>query len=118
MLPESSRMSAVAQHRTPGTAPSGHPAFPLDSTAPHLAAPSLRQAIFRTQQWLINRQHADGYWVAELEGDTILESEFLLLLAYLGEERSPLALKVRRISAGKTNARRILDAVSRRRIGS
>jgi squalene-hopene/tetraprenyl-beta-curcumene cyclase len=54
---------------------------------------SLRQAIFRTQQWLISQQHPEGYWVAELEGDTILESEFLLLLAYLGEEHTPLAKK-------------------------
>jgi squalene-hopene/tetraprenyl-beta-curcumene cyclase len=54
---------------------------------------SLRQAIFRTQQWLIAQQHSEGYWVAELEGDTILESEFLLLLAYLGDERTPLAMK-------------------------
>ena len=34
---------------------------------------------------------ADGAWCAELEGDTILESETILLLAYLGREGSPLA---------------------------
>jgi len=56
----------------------------------------LRQAIFRTQHWLLSQQNADGYWVAELEGDTILESEFMLLLAYLGEENSPLAHKCAR----------------------
>src|SRR5262249_31952445 len=61
-------------------------------SAPTISTP-LRQAIFRTQQWLLSQQSADGYWVAELEGDTILESEFILLLAYLGEENSPLAHK-------------------------
>ncbi|HTQ37870.1 MAG TPA: prenyltransferase/squalene oxidase repeat-containing protein [Pirellulales bacterium] len=59
-------------------------------------ATALRQAIFRTQQWLLAQQQPDGFWVAELEGDTILESEFLLLLAFLGEEQSPLARKCAR----------------------
>lgn len=36
----------------------------------------------------MEQQHADGYWVGELEGDTILESEYILLQAYLGRERS------------------------------
>ncbi|HZZ30054.1 MAG TPA: squalene--hopene cyclase [Pirellulales bacterium] len=57
------------------------------------SATNLRQAIFRTQQWLLTQQHPDGFWVGELEGDSILESEFLLLLAFLGEEYSPLAKK-------------------------
>ena len=48
-----------------------------------LAAP-LRNAILRTRQWLLSEQHEPGYWVGELEGDTILESEYILLLAYLG----------------------------------
>ena len=38
----------------------------------------------RTRTWLLSRQNADGHWVGELEGDTILESEYLLLLAFLG----------------------------------
>ena len=31
----------------------------------------------------------DGHWVGELEGDTILESEFILLLAFLGKHDDP-----------------------------
>jgi squalene-hopene/tetraprenyl-beta-curcumene cyclase len=73
-----------------------HP--PLDTTS------ALRQAIFRTQQWLIGQQHTDGFWVAELEGDTILESEFLLLLAFLGEEHTPLAKKCGRYLLEKQTA--------------
>jgi squalene-hopene/tetraprenyl-beta-curcumene cyclase len=60
-----------------------------------LAAP-LRSAILRTRQWLLSAQHADGHWEAELEGDTVLESEYLLLLAWLGREHEPLAQKAAR----------------------
>jgi squalene-hopene/tetraprenyl-beta-curcumene cyclase len=35
---------------------------------------------------LIARQLADGHWVGELQGDTILESEYILLMAILGRE--------------------------------
>jgi squalene-hopene/tetraprenyl-beta-curcumene cyclase len=31
-------------------------------------------------------QKGDGHWVGELQGDTILESEYVLLLAFLGRE--------------------------------
>lgn len=93
MLPEhrptsvaASESSARSLQFAPATTPAEHSVIDIDS------AP-LRQAIFRTQQWLLGQQQSDGYWVAELEGDTILESEFILLLAYLGEENSPLAHK-------------------------
>jgi hypothetical protein len=56
-----------------------------------ISAAPVRKAIRRTRQWLLGQQHADGHWCAELEGDTILESEIILLLAYLGEEESRLA---------------------------
>lgn len=46
-----------------------------------------------TREWLLARQHADGHWCAELEGDTILESEYILLLAWLGQEQTPIARK-------------------------
>jgi len=52
-----------------------------------LGAPA-RRAIHRTRQWLLSRQDADGSWCAELEGDTILESETILLWAFLGREDS------------------------------
>jgi len=38
----------------------------------------------RTVAWLLDRQAADGHWRGPLEGDTILESEYLLLLAWAG----------------------------------
>ncbi|MFM7206559.1 MAG: squalene--hopene cyclase [Planctomycetaceae bacterium] len=42
------------------------------------------EAIAATSSWLLARQAADGHWRAPLEGDTILESEYLLLLAWAG----------------------------------
>jgi len=38
----------------------------------------------RTATWLFDRQAIDGHWRAPLEGDTILESEYLLILAWAG----------------------------------
>ncbi len=57
-----------------------------------LLAP-LDRAVRRTRHWLIHRQHADGHWCGELEGDTILESEYILLLAFLGRHDTPVARK-------------------------
>ncbi len=51
----------------------------------------VRRAITRTRQWLLTEQHLDGSWCAELEGDTLTETETILLLAYLGRENSDLA---------------------------
>jgi squalene-hopene/tetraprenyl-beta-curcumene cyclase len=58
-----------------------------------LAMP-VRRAIARTRKWLLDRQFSDGSWCAELEGDTILESETILLFAYLGREDSEAAQKM------------------------
>ena len=43
------------------------------------------EAAERGRLGLLARQQPDGHWVGELEGDTILESEFILLLAFLGK---------------------------------
>jgi squalene-hopene/tetraprenyl-beta-curcumene cyclase len=47
---------------------------------------AVRESLDRGRAGLLARQRPDGHWVGELEGDTILESEFVLLLAFLGEE--------------------------------
>ncbi|MEO1995831.1 MAG: prenyltransferase/squalene oxidase repeat-containing protein [Planctomycetaceae bacterium] len=44
----------------------------------------LDATILATQMQLPARQHQDGHWVAELQGDTILESDYILLLCFLG----------------------------------
>ncbi len=55
---------------------------------------ALEAALARTRQWFLDHQHSEGYWLGELEGDTILESEFVLLMAYLGREHETLCLKL------------------------
>ncbi len=61
---------------------------------------ALGHAISRTQDFFFNHQMPEGYWVAELEGDALLQSEAILLLTFLGEETSELA---------KACAQRLLD---------
>ncbi|MDR0520778.1 MAG: squalene--hopene cyclase [Planctomycetaceae bacterium] len=63
-------------------------------------AQALRTGIAATRQFFFNHQHPEGYWVAELEGDALLQSETIMLLAFLGEEETPLA---------KACARHLLD---------
>ncbi len=50
----------------------------------------LRRAVEAARDSLLDLQHEDGHWCGELEGDTILESEYVLCLHFLGrtgEER-------------------------------
>jgi squalene-hopene/tetraprenyl-beta-curcumene cyclase len=51
----------------------------------------LTPAIERTRDHLLSLQQADGHWCAELQGDTILESEYILLLTFLGQGQSQKA---------------------------
>lgn len=60
----------------------------LDSIPEEQDTSALGKAISATTDFLLSRQHSEGYWVAELEGDTILESEYILLMTYLGEQDS------------------------------
>lgn len=61
-----------------------------------VAPAQLRTALDRAAGALYRRQRADGHWVGELQGDTILESEYILLMAYLGRERDEKCLKAAR----------------------
>lgn len=69
-----------------------HFSLSQETSASTLAGP-LAAAALATRDWLLARQDAAGFWCGELEGDTILESEYILLLAWLRQERSPLARK-------------------------
>lgn len=53
---------------------------------PQAARTLLDQAIGQARQCLLESQHPDGHWCAELQGDTILESEYIMLMAFLGRE--------------------------------
>ena len=59
------------------------------------------RAIEGASKWLLDAQHADGFWCGELEGDTILESEYILLLAWLGRHETPEAHKAARYILSK-----------------
>ncbi len=52
--------------------------------ARHVLA-QLDPAIERARAHLVGLQNDDGHWCGELEGDTILEGEYILLLAWLGQ---------------------------------
>jgi squalene-hopene/tetraprenyl-beta-curcumene cyclase len=41
-------------------------------------------AIDAARKWLFSQQHEDGYWCGELEADTTLESDYILLHVLLG----------------------------------
>lgn len=55
---------------------------------------AVRETADRGRAALLAQQKPDGHWVGELEGDTILESEFILLLAFLGKENEPRVRKL------------------------
>jgi squalene-hopene/tetraprenyl-beta-curcumene cyclase len=55
----------------------------------HDWAEEVAASIGRGRTGLLARQNEDGHWVGELEGDTILESEYILLLAFLGRHADP-----------------------------
>jgi squalene-hopene/tetraprenyl-beta-curcumene cyclase len=59
---------------------------------PHSVPQEVRdpvQAIIQTATWLEDHQFPDGHWRGPLEGDTILESEYLLLLAWADRLTGP-----------------------------
>ncbi|MEM7229775.1 MAG: squalene--hopene cyclase [Planctomycetota bacterium] len=45
----------------------------------------------RAVKALLSLQNDDGHWCAELQGDSILESEYILMKFILGQERQPMA---------------------------
>lgn len=56
----------------------------------------LAAGLNRAAQCLLAQQRADGHWVGELQGDTILESEWILLMAFLGRENEERVRKAAR----------------------
>lgn len=50
------------------------------------------RCVDKTTSYLLSLQKSDGHWVAELEGDCILESEYILLMAFLGRDKDPKCL--------------------------
>ncbi|MFQ5532640.1 MAG: squalene--hopene cyclase [Candidatus Methylomirabilales bacterium] len=42
------------------------------------------KAILRAREYLLNSQYPEGYWLGELEADTTLTSEYIMLCRFLG----------------------------------
>ncbi len=55
----------------------------------HRASDSVRAALDRACEALLERQTPEGYWCAELQGDSILESEYILLKFILSQDADP-----------------------------
>ena len=53
----------------------------------------VREALGRSRDYLLSIQNDDGHWCGELEGDTILESEYILTMHYLGRLDEPKVRK-------------------------
>jgi squalene-hopene/tetraprenyl-beta-curcumene cyclase len=65
-----------------------HPPAHTTRTGPEAVRPSPALA---GVQALFRKQHADGHWCAELEGDSILNSEYLLMKVILRQHEAPAA---------------------------
>ncbi len=66
-----------------GTAQSaGERLFGVTPIAPR--SERIARALVDARSWLLERQQPEGFWCAELEGDTTLESYMILLDAFIG----------------------------------
>ena len=77
-------MTSLAQSATPESVRSDR----RDSTSyfTNTYAKSADAALDAARAHLLVLQKPDGHWCGELQGDTILESEYVLLMAFLGRE--------------------------------
>ena len=57
--------------------------------APEEGALDVGAATAAARRYLLSIQREDGHWCAELEGDTILESEYMLTMHFLGRASEP-----------------------------
>ncbi|HFD13432.1 MAG TPA: squalene--hopene cyclase, partial [Crenotrichaceae bacterium] len=64
---------------------------------------SLNEAIQNAQQAILNHQDPEGYWVYELEADTTIPSEYIMLMHYTGDIDELLQIKMARYIRSKQN---------------
>ena len=73
------------------------------ATTPGPATTPADRALAAVREHLVSSQDPDGFWVGELEGDSILESEYILLMAYLGRHLDPVCRKMARVLLEEQN---------------
>ena len=73
-----------------------HASHPATSSATpiHSKAYNLNNAIKQAQDKLLSLQHADGYWVFELEADCTIPAEYIMMMHYLGDIDESLQAKI------------------------
>ncbi|MGA2719953.1 MAG: prenyltransferase/squalene oxidase repeat-containing protein, partial [Candidatus Acidiferrales bacterium] len=64
------------------------------ATAPRSPHAQVEESVARATNWLLSQQTQEGYWWAELEADTTLESDYILYLHILGQLNSPKVPKL------------------------
>lgn len=74
------------------------------SLAENAKQSSLDTAITRASAKLLSLQHPDGYWVFDLETDTCITCEYILLMHHLGEIDLPLQAKMVRYIKSRQSA--------------
>lgn len=79
------------------------PAAPVQIELRPAEADQLEVALERAKAALLRMQHDQGYWVGELQGDSILESEYLLLKFILEQEHDPDLPKIANYLRGLQN---------------
>ena len=90
-------MSLSAEIQSP--APRTRQFEPVYRTLPHGSATDdasskIQSALDKARSHLLSLQKDDGHWVGELQGDSILESEYILLKWILGQEADPRLPKI------------------------
>lgn len=93
-----SRGTSAEPHRPHGASVHRSMATPQHTPAMAGQPDGLTQTAHRhldlAVQCLLKQQHPEGYWCAELQGDSILESEYILLKWIIGQEKDDRLPKI------------------------
>lgn len=81
--------------------PGAAPRQALPGSAHTAAREPVAAALDAAQGWLLGAQAPDGHWCGELEGDTILETEYVILLHFLGRLDDPRVARAARYVRGR-----------------
>src|SRR5438552_2470922 len=86
-------MSTLAQR---SVAPEGYHGFKRGSRHETSHVSAVARTLEKARRHLLSIQKSDGHWCGELQGDTILESEYIMLMAFLGREHEERVRKAAR----------------------